>query len=180
MFLRREYHTEATRISSSWCPAAHQKILNQLPEHIDATGGPLVTDYLYAAVTLPAEAAAAIATAAAAAAAAGGGSEGGGGMMFTANDRPAVGGPLGGLSRMDGFLNGVWFEAAPGYPARLPSSMLASTPSAGHVANETSIKARDDNNVLTLRMSIGGLPNYLWSNSLCKKDECDGPWDSHL
>lgn len=136
-----EYYTEATNVS--WCAEERRKVVQQLPEHIGATGGPLVTDYLYASVELPTAAAV------------------GAGTMLTAMEHPLVGGPLGGLHRVDGFVDGVWFEVAPGFPVKMPST--------------TSTKS-----VLTLRMSIQGLPNYLWSNSLCKKSECNGPWDSHL
>jgi hypothetical protein len=135
-----EYYPEATNLS--WCREGSQ-VVQQLPEHTTATGGPLVTDYLYAAAELPADA---------------------GGAVLTAMPSPLVGGPLGGLERVDGFVDGVWFEIAPGYPRKLPSP-AARPPTAS---------------VLLLRMATGGLPNYLWSNSLCKKGECDGPWDSHL
>lgn len=138
-----EYYTEATNVS--WCPMEQKKVVQQLPEHIDATGGPLVTDYLYASVELPTSVTVAETK----------------GVMLTAMDRPLVGGPLGGVHRADGFLNGVWFQIVPGFPVKMPST--------------TSTKS-----VLTLRMSIQGLPNYLWSNSLCKKNACDGSWDSHL
>ena len=73
------------------------------------------------------------------------------------------GGPIGGVHHIDGFVGGAWFQLAPNYPAPLPAG-------AASVAAST----------LMLRMSIGGLANYLWSNPLCKKDECNGPWDSHL
>lgn len=134
-----EYYTEATNIS--WCPEEHKTVVQQLPEHIDATGGPLVTDYLYASIELPTAAEH--------------------GAILTAMERPLIGGPLGGLHDVDGFLDGVWFEVAPGYPVKLPSTS-------------------NTKSMLTLRMAIQGLPNYLWSDSLCTKGECNGQWDSHL
>ena len=33
---------------------------------------------------------------------------------------------------------------------------------------------------MMLRMSISGLPNYLWSDAHCKKGQCNGNWDPHL
>ena len=57
-------------------------------------------------------------------------------------------------------VHGTWFQLAPGFPSTLPTAAKTDT--------------------LLLRIAIQGLPNYLWSNALCKKNECDGPWDSHL
>ena len=58
-------------------------MLSFLPEQIDFTGGPLVTDYMQASVELPAAAANAT-------------------LALTAMDRPLVGGPLGGVHHVDG------------------------------------------------------------------------------
>eukprot|EP01052_Picozoa_sp_SAG31_P005994 SAG31_NODE_272_length_18690_cov_14.520785_3_plen_416_part_00 len=133
-----EFFPEPTNLS--WC-TKKQRTAHRIPELIDATGGPLATDYLYAAVELPAGSAHAV---------------------LTAMESPLEGGPLGGVHHVDGFLDGVWFEMAPGYPSKLPGNAAAS------------------GSVLTLRIAISGLPNYLWSNALCQKNACDGPWDSHL
>ena len=126
----------------AWCrDAGRLRTLAKLPEHIDFTGGPLVTDYLLAEAELPAGPLPA-------------------GTALTAMPSPAVGGPLGGVARVDGFVDGRGFSVTPGWPVSLPTGSSGGP--------------------LHLRMSIQGLPNYLWSNKLCKNGGCNGDWDSHL
>ena len=82
-----EFWTEPLNLS--WCKDA--KMLSSLPEQIDFTGGPLVTDYMQASVELPAAAANAT-------------------LALTAMDRPVVGGPLGGVHHVDGCKSDCFLE----------------------------------------------------------------------
>ena len=82
-----EFWTEPLNLS--WCKDA--EMLSSLPEQIDFTGGPLVTDYMQASVELPAAAANAT-------------------LALTAMDRPVVGGPLGGVHHVDGCKSDCFLE----------------------------------------------------------------------
>ena len=76
-------------------------------------------------------------------------------------DKTEVGGPVGGVARIDAFVGSAYFRVSPNYAVMLPRSAAP----------------KDE---LMLRMSLSGLPNYLWSNPLCKQGQCNGNWDPHL
>lgn len=149
------YWVESTNLD--WCEGT---VSSGLPEQIDATGGPLSTDYMCAAVelTLPVRSHA--------------------GASLMAMEQPMVGGPMGGVHRVDGFVDGAHFAVAPNYPSALPRPVL-SLDASGATLTDSSVPP-SSRVVMTLRMSVSGLPNYLWSNKLCKKEQCNGNWDPHL
>ena len=226
-----------------WCQAGGGgqavQVKRGLPEHVEATGGPLHTggrplpkdrmsplvlgslrlarctgmlpadrsqllrntDYLQAELVLPAGAA-----------------------WFTAMASPTVGGPVGGgLHSVDGFVADLgdsgdkgdsWGELAAdcgqraeqcrrckaavarpplqcrrcnGRKDRLTTARWRGAPpgASSHLAIAPNYptalpKGGGGQRRLVLRMAGSGLPNYLWSDPLCKKGQCNGNWDPHL